>query len=397
MRILMTTSTFPRWNNDSEMSVVFDIAKNIKSYHRETSITILAPHFPGAKTDETISNIKIKRFIYMTFFLEKLCYDGGVMANIKHHKLLILLIPFLLLFQLLAIIKIIKKENIQIIHAHWLLPQGLTAVIYKKLFNKNIKIILTAHGSDINQLQGIINKKIKNWIIDNVDSITTVSQDLKNKINIINNKKKILVIPNGIDLKLFQSNPLSLKIIKKFQIKSYCLLYIGRLSKEKGIYTMINAIQNIVKQYPLIKLLIIGFGPEYDTLQSKIEKRNLEKNIILVGKIPHNKIIKFYNTADILLTPSLNEGFGITCLEAMACHTPVIASNVGGIPEILKHNYNGLLFPVNNSATLANCINSLLTDKRKIKKLTDNAYNSINKKFNWKKISNQYYSSYAQL
>ncbi len=397
INILITTSSFPRWKNDSDGIFIFELAKNLTKY-KNLKIFVLAPHYPGAKKKEIIDKIIVYRFKYFIENLEKLSYNGGILANIKKNKIFFILIPFFILSQLFNIKKIIKKEKIDIIHAHWFIFQGMIAVLYKKIFNKKIKIICTAHGTDIFGLQGKISEIIKKYTIKNVDKITTVSQALANEIN----KNfvalhKTSVIYNSINIKIFKPNINTESIKIKYGIKSFCLLFVGRLIREKGIINLIKAIPIILKKFPDLKLIIIGEGNKLTYLKKIIRELKIQKNVLFLGKIKNNQLPVFYNLADIFINPSYSEGLPTVCLEALACQTMTIATDVGGTKEIIKNNNTGILLSNNKPKTIAQAIINLLKNSNSKKTISKNGFKFIKNNFNKQKISKKYYQEYKQL
>lgn len=402
-KVLIITSTFPRWQNDNEQKIVLDISNNIKKYSPDIGIFVLAPHFKGAKRQETINQLKIFRFKYFFTRYEKLCYQGGIMINLKKNPLLYLLLPFFFIAQIYSLNKIIKAEKINIIHAHWLIPQGISAIIYKKIFNNKIKIICTLHGSDLTCFQGYLAKLIKNYILKNIDKITTVSQYLKDYLqtsypDIDNNE--IAVVHNGIEAR-DKKNETQIRDIKnKYKIKSNCLLFVGRLIKIKGVKYLIQAIPMIIKDFPEIKLLIIGNGPEENNLKKLTQELNLNKNIVFLGIIPHDDIHLYYKSADIFIGPSITsnksgvEGFGIVFLEALSYKLPVIACDTGGIKEIIKDKETGILIKEKEPDQISQAVILLLKDNGLREKLKTNGYQYVKENFNWQNIAKKYVDLY---
>ncbi|MBN2880928.1 glycosyltransferase family 4 protein [Candidatus Woesearchaeota archaeon] len=176
------------------------------------------------------------------------------------------------------------------------------------------------------------------------DKIICVSGDSKNilveKYNI--NKNKIVVIPNGVDTKQFYP----MKNIKKIPNS---LFYIGRLDKRKGIDFLVKSMPDIVKKNSKKVLYIGGKGKLMRPLQKFVTKNNLTNNVKFLGFIPDNKLNEWYNKMELVIVPSIFEGFGITVIEAMAAGTPVIGSNVDGIKGILTKQF---LFNYGNQTDL---------------------------------------------
>ena len=144
--VLVLATTFPRHKNDSEPAFVFNLSKRLVS--KGFNIIVLVPGAPNSLSYEEMEGLKVYRFSY--FFPKKLqtiCYSGGALPNLKNSPLARLILPFFLISQFIHIGRIIKKENIDLIHCHWVVPQGFFSAIYKIIFN--IPLILTAHAGDV--------------------------------------------------------------------------------------------------------------------------------------------------------------------------------------------------------------------------------------------------------
>ena len=155
-RVLVIATTFPRWKNDQEPRFVYELCRPISE---KMDIHILAPHAPQAKEKEIWEGIKITRFSY--FFprrLQSLCYDGGIIPKLKSSWFARLQLPFFLIALLTSLIKITGKNRYDLIHCHWLIPQGFFCALIK-IF-RGIPLILTAHGGDVFSFKNRITQNI---------------------------------------------------------------------------------------------------------------------------------------------------------------------------------------------------------------------------------------------
>jgi len=129
-KILVIATTFPRWINDSTPRFVYDLSKRLVSSYK---IIVLAPHYKGALKKEKMEKLEVRRFTYFKpEKLQTLCYDGGIIPNIKKSLLAKIQLPLLVLSEFIVSYRIIRKENINMIHAHWILPQGFVSIFLKK-------------------------------------------------------------------------------------------------------------------------------------------------------------------------------------------------------------------------------------------------------------------------
>lgn len=346
-KILVLTSTFPRWKNDTNPPFVYDLSCGLAD---SFNIIILTPHYPGTKDTETMDKLRVYRFHYFFERFEQLAGNEGILPTLKANKLHYLSVPFFLLFEIIATLRLVKKYKPDIIHAHWIIPQGIAAYI-NWLVNKT-PYVITSHGSDLHSLKLTSLKKI---ILNHAKKITVVSNDLKQKVLKINPNliSKIEVIPMGVDTKLFNPNKYDKSIKTKYGIAGKFLLFVGRLIPEKGITCLIDVMPAVLHKFPKTKLMIIGGGTLEKKLKNKVSKLKIESNVIFLGVIKHDDLPPYFATADIFISLSIKEGFGLTIVEALMSGCTAISTNTGGINDILSKKY---LIEGQNSSAIVNKI-----------------------------------------
>src|SRR3989344_8715698 len=275
-KILVIATTFPRWEKDTEATFVKDLCKE---QSKEFEVHVLVPHYNGLKLKEKIDGLYMHRFIYFyPYKYQKLAY-GGILPNLKKNPILILQAPFLFISELINVIKIIKKEKINIIHAHWFFPHGLISAICNKHFR--IKSMTTIHAGEIAALNRIpIKKYITDFTLKNNNIIVSVSNFGKDSIIKMASKelrgianKKIKIIPMGIHTKNFKAS--------KNKTKKRKILFIGRLAEKKGVKYLIISL-TYLKNLDY-ELLIIGDGPLKKELEGLVKKYNLKKRVKFLG------------------------------------------------------------------------------------------------------------------
>ena len=387
-KILVTTTTFPSFlEGDSIPPFIYELSKKLAK-NDDFKIIISTPYIKNSKKLEERDNLKIYRYKYGFTSLR----NGAILPNIKKNKLLILQLPFLLFFSFISLIKLAKKEKINIIHAHWIVPQAFLAVLYKKIFlKKDLKIICTIHGSDIFELRGWLMTKIKKWTLDNVNCITVVSKEVMKEVKALEIKNiPIILASMGVDDEIFNSeNNKSIK--EKYIINNPLILSVGRLVEKKGVNFSILAIKEVVKKYPNVKLLIIGDGPLKNNLELLSKKLSLEKNIFFLGGVAHEKLSEYYKSADIFISSSLSEGFGLTFVESMLCKCPVIGPSLNSVSDIIKNEKTGIQVNAKNTKLFASKIIELLDNKEKRSLLAENGYKFAKNNFTWDISAKKYY------
>jgi hypothetical protein len=142
------TSTFPRWKDDTDPPFVYELCLRLKKHY---DIHVLAPHYPGTAIEEQLAGLQVTRFRYFMSFRECLAYGtgGGILANVKKSAGYYGLIPFFFAGELISTIRILRRCRYDLIHAHWLIPQGIIAVIALFLTSRRIPVLCTSHGGGI--------------------------------------------------------------------------------------------------------------------------------------------------------------------------------------------------------------------------------------------------------
>lgn len=382
--ILVVTTTFPRWENDHTHCFLADLYKRLtKSFN----IIVVSPHYPKAKQIEDWSGIKVVRFKYFwPQQWQKLCYDGGMPANIKKNKLLILVMPFLLICHFLKVVALIKREKVDLLHAQWFLTAGLVASVAAKIYKK--PLVVTAHGSDVLALKGLIWDKVRRFIISNATQVTAVSSVIAEELsaNSALRQSSIKLTPMGVDTSLFARQNIKESGIDK---KERILLFIGRLDRQKGLEYLIQAMPAILTKYPASRLNIIGYGPHENYMRQLVSKMGLNKKIVFIGSLPNKKLPVYYSQAEIFILPSMSEGLPVSILEAMACQCPVIATSVGGIFSLIQNEDNGLLIEPRSSDEICQAVFNLYANQELKEKIIKNAYNLVRHKYDWSILASQ--------
>ena len=378
-KLLITASTFPRYENDTEPRFILDYAKEMSEYY---DVTVLVPAAPGAKTKEVLEGVPVERFHYFPIHkYETLCYPGAIVPRIKEKKIRI----FLVLPLFLSLYFRVKKDigRYDIVHAHWLIPQGII-----QSFIKDKPYFVTGHGGDVTSLNTRLLKLLKRKCIKNAKAVTVVSSELKERVEKLCPNYKAEIIPMGCDVELFSADNRVDNFFSQGDKK--VVLFVGRLAEKKGVTYLIEA----MRQVQGAVLIIVGKGDREEELRR--QAKGLEDKVLFVGSRTHEELSVIYASADILVAPSITakdgdkEGFPLTIIEAMASGLPVIASRTGGVTDGLIDEVNGLLVEEKDAAQIAVLINRLLQDGELRKTLAKNARETA-QKYSYKNIAARYH------
>ncbi|MCP6718279.1 MAG: glycosyltransferase family 4 protein [Patescibacteria group bacterium] len=231
-------------------------------------------------------------------------------------------------------------------------------------------------------------RKTRSFVAKNADTIITPSQYLK---NIVKGwgvpEQNIQAIYNALE-QLFEPHISKEEIKKKIGIKGDIILSIGRLTPWKGFSALIDIFPELLKENPDFKLIIVGEGEEKKKLELRVEKLRLKDNVKLVGKISHQDIPLYFRAADIFVLNSGYEGLPHVVLEAMQFGVPVVISNKGGNPELIKDSFNGFLIEYNNEEQIKNTLLKLWQDTSLQKKFIENSKEKL-KEFSWENLVNK--------
>ncbi len=273
--------------------------------------------------------------------------------------------------------KIIKKHQIQIIHAEGrffpisFIAAWLNNVIFKR------HMFVTAQGrleiGITNFLEYIFDSIITKFVYRKVEKIICVSNSLKRRLLSFKiNLKKLIVIPNGVDISIFNpkksSKFLDGYIMDKKNAKK--VVFVGRLDPQKGVEFLIKAIPNIINEYNRVHFFILGNGSLEFKLKNLVKILKIQSYVTFIDMIPLEKMVDFYASANIFCLPSLHEGFPLSLAEALSMGLIIVASATEGIPEAIIENKNGFLVKPGN-------INSLVKKLLKALRLSDDKIREI--------------------
>ncbi len=273
------------------------------------------------------------------------------------------------------LVDVVKYEKLDLLHVHYAIPHASAAYMAKQILATkgiNIPFITTLHGTDITLLgKDESFEPVISFVIDQSDAVTAVSSSLKeDTYRFFATKKEIHVIPNFIDIDLYQNAR------GTFSKETYApngeriLMHISNFRPVKRVEDVVKIFSEVSKQIPA-KLLLVGDGPERHKLEMLCREMDICDKVRFLGKMKATEQI--LSIADLFILPSETESFGLAALEAMAAGVPVISSNTGGIPEINIQGYSGYLSNVGDVSDMARNALLILKDDETLKQFKENA------------------------
>lgn len=381
--LLVLTSTYPRWRGDTEPGFVHKLSTHLTE---SFDVHVLTPHTPDSLSRESIDGVCIHRYRYAPAALETLTHRGGIVSNIKRSPFKLLLLPAFLIAQLIATLYWLIKIRPAVMHAHWIIPQGLVARLALIAYRKPCRFVITSHGTDTHAFRSPVFKALKRYIISRADRILVVSTALKAMLLSDTGlaHDKIDILSMGVDFDTFSPNPATPRAYDE-------LLFVGRLVESKGAADLLQAVATIVQSGRQISLRIVGSGPEEEQLKALTHTLGIADLVTFQGAIENSSLPDLYRRATILVAPySGEEGLGLVLIEASGCECPVLCTDIPGTRDIVINGQTGISVSPGSPTLLADKITHLLEDAELRQLLARNARTWVTERYSWSTISNKH-------
>ncbi|MDP3066373.1 MAG: glycosyltransferase [Methanobacteriaceae archaeon] len=388
IRIGVITSAYPEFEDDPHGIFVHRLMREVAKDGHE--VQVLAPH-TGGKSKYEMDGVQVEKFHY--FYpkrFEKLAGRSGMIDNVKEGWLIKFQVLTFLFFN--VVYSMMRLRDVDVVHVHWAIPNGLGAYFLKKVFK--IPYICTVYGEEV-YLAGLYRMKfaLRGLINGSSKPIAISKATLEKCVDIGLKREEFEIIPFGVDTDFFRHIEVP-KDANVFQILS-----VGYLIERKGHEYLIKAVKEILKDRDDVRLKIVGSGPLEEKLKKLITDLDLEDYVEILKNVSDEELLVLYNSSDVFVLPSIvdsqgnTEGLGVVLLEAMACGLPVMGSNVGGILDIINDRKTGMLIQEKDVNMIASMILELIDDEPLRSKISVSC-SIIAKQFSWKIISKSYIQIY---
>jgi glycosyltransferase involved in cell wall biosynthesis len=398
LKVLFLTSSYPRSKDDSASVFLRYLANELAS--RNIEIHVLAPSAgKGGKRME--GKVTVHNFQYLPVRWQILAYGSGIVPNLKRSPWLWIQVPFFLASMIYSLIRVIRTEHPSLIHAHWIIPQGLIAILAKFFFRT--PVVTTGHGTDVFALRGKLRTALKRLIVTKSDAWTSNTQATAIGLSTTMFSPTARIIPMGVDVKLFAGgNRENLRC--QLPDGELLVLFVGRLVEVKGCHHLVRAVALLPPTLGgRTTLWIVGSGDQRPALERTVKSLGIENKVRFWGTISNQHLPDFYAAADLFVAPSMEtssgdtEGQAVVLLEAFASRTCVLATRVGGISSIVSDNCTGILVEPSSSQALAEAIERLLSDPLLRRKLAGKAYAYVKNQYPWAKIAIEFDALYRKV
>ncbi len=401
MKVLVIGSVYPRFHEDAEVPWLRTSVAHLKQ--AGVDIQVLAPAYKGLKSHE-IDGVKVNRFRYAPANWEFLTHEEGAPSKMANKPWLQLLaIPYII-SGFFKCIGICRKFRPDVIHAHWPFPHAYIALGAVKLFR--IPLVLNFHGAEL-----LLIRK-KKWVkpllkfaIGQAQAVFANSSFTAGKIKALRNVD-VEWSPYGTTL---ESNGKVGEPAKPTQVPhpingKFKILFVGRHIERKGIGYLIEAAKYLPRDK--FEIRIVGVGDLTDKLKvqaTEVSTTPDAANIIFTGKLSPEELANEYKTANVFTLPAIvdskgdTEGLGVVLIEAMELGLPVVASNVGGIPDVVVDGESGILVPEKDPQALADAFKRLEANPTLVQQLLEGSRKRICDCFSWDGIIERQIAAYKKI
>jgi glycosyltransferase involved in cell wall biosynthesis len=288
------------------------------------------------------------------------------------------------------------------VHAHWAIPTGPPAVLAARRLG--VPSVITMHGGDVyvNPEQGYdfptrwyVRPPLR-WTLRNADALTAITEDCRqHALRAGAPERCIHLIFNGTDLRRFSPSANGTAVDPRFgpQMIFAC----RQLFPRKGIRFLVEAVARLKPRFPQLRLVLAGDGFERPALVKLAEELGIGDDVTFLGWVPNSALPSYYRAAALSVVPSLEEGFGIPAAEAMGCEVPVVASDAGGLPEVVEHGVTGVIVPRGDTEALAEAIGSLLADPARRRQMGMAGRARALRLFDWDRTAEQFERLYLEV
>lgn len=366
LQIVCPTYWYPQHASDTQATYVHDINRHL--VRRGHKVTVVTPGSPAIPAQDSFDGVDVVRFPMA--LPEDLTYGHVAQSRVsllgKLARLAVM--TEYLEAQYVTTVGVARARNADVVHAHWAIPTGPAAVLAARRLR--LPSVITMHGGDVyvNPAQGYdfptrwYVRPALRWTLRRAQALTAITEDCRqHALRAGAPSESVHIVFNGTDLLRFSPDPSGVKPVDP-RFGPRMVFACRQLFPRKGIRFLIEAVAELRPRFPDIHLVLAGDGFERPELARLTERLGIAGQVTFLGWVPNATLPPYYRAAAVSVIPSLEEGFGIPAAEAMGCEVPVVATDAGGLPEVVEDQGTGLVVPRGNAAALAAAIGSLLGD-----------------------------------
>jgi len=410
MKIAVLAHSFPRFRGDTHGTFVKSLCESLAALGHE--IFMLVPFDPELREDpQTRLNIRSFRYIKPDHW-HKLGYSRTLERDVAMRLGAWIQSPLYFLFAWGALLRLVREEKIDYIHAHWHLPNGWIAwQVHKKT---GVPFGVTLHGSDVFMAErNPLFTSMARGALNGAAHVTSCSADLQQRLLKIGGgaknagggaREKVLLVPNGTEVDPDGAAAVDGGLLARLPIEEgeAVVAAVGRMVDKKGFRYLLEAIPRVLEAHPKARFVLGGGGDLLPELEAQAKRLGLGDRLLFPGMLAHPEVLELVARADIFVMPSVRDASGnvdglpIVVLEAMAAGTPVVASDLAGMPLAVDHEKTGLLVPEKEPGALATALGALLADPARARHLGEASRAKVVDELNWDAVARRHDELYRR-
>ena len=346
MRALFLTHSFPREPGDSAGSFVLKLAVALRDHG--VDVHVVAPSGDDLAATDRFDGIPVERFRYAPRRYEKLAYAGNMHTQVRDSWGAKLALLGFLGSEFGSAVRARRSFEPDVVHAHWWFPGGLVGTWVSGL--SGVPLVTTLHGTDVRLARSTaMARPLFRHVLQQSAAVTTVSRWLARETETLISGVTTSVAPMPVATDLF--SPGGVRDPNR-------LLFVGRLTPQKGIDALIEAFARL--RHPAT-LDVVGDGSLGPSLRERVVRLGIADRVRWLGQLPQPALVDLYRQAAALVVPSTDEGLGLVAVEAQLCETPVVGYESGGLTDTVQHDRTGYLVPPGDIEALVTTLDALLS------------------------------------
>lgn len=396
MKILTIATCFDRHEDDCITPWLTEALKHVQALGHD--VEVLASSYKGLG-DQTVHGLSVRRFRYFPARWEMLTHEETAPDRVRRNPIYLLMVFFYVLSGMWKAFRLARRNRYDIIHVHWPLPHALMG--YAAKLGCRGRLVCTFHGVEVTWVNARMRflKPYLRWVLRVSDAITVNSSFTQAQVRTIGRSEPFIVpfgaglpgeLPAGEDGAARHDHPRD-------------ILFIGRLVERKGVRFLLEALPHVRMKIPDVRATVVGDGPLRAELESQARELDVAGIVTFTGVVSTTDLRRLFERTDLFVLPAVvdamgcTEGLGVVIIEAMSYGKPVVASDVGGIPDVVKHGETGLLVPPGNPSELASAITAVLDDADYAARLGARGRRRASEAFSWGAIARRIEDLYRSL